>query len=113
MLDALTPIYDQLKLVKGWWFLELLPNKQRYQKEDDSWTHTLRYVKIILLSWIHLLILDDVVSTLVVPRHIPKQSKIGVKVHRSVKIRMEAEKLFKDKNYSPAAKWDVEPTWVD
>jgi len=50
MLDALTPIYDQLKLVKGWWFLELLPNKQRYQKEDDSWTHTLRYVKIILLS---------------------------------------------------------------
>jgi len=73
MLDALTPIYDQLKLVKGWWFLELLPNKQRYQKEDDSWTHTLRYVKIILLSWIHLLILDDVVSTLVVPATYPSR----------------------------------------
>jgi hypothetical protein len=94
MLDALTPIYDQLKLAKGWWFLELMPNKQRYQKEDDTWTHNLSI-------------------NFGRPRHIPKQSKIGVKVHRSVKIRMEAEKLFKDKNYSPAAKWDVEPMWVD
>lgn len=38
MLDALTPIYDQLKMAKGWWVLEVMPNKQRYQKADDSWT---------------------------------------------------------------------------
>jgi hypothetical protein len=44
LLDVLTPIYDQLKLVKGWWVLELMPNKQRYQKEDDSWMHELTYV---------------------------------------------------------------------
>jgi hypothetical protein len=46
------------------------------------------------------------------PRTIPKQKKIGVKVHRSVKIRMQAEGLFKDKKYAPAAKLDVEPEWV-
>jgi hypothetical protein len=46
------------------------------------------------------------------PRIIPKQQKIGVKVHRSVKIRMEADGLFKDRKYTPAAKLDVEPVWV-
>jgi hypothetical protein len=53
MLDALTPIYDQLKMVKGWWVLEILPNKQRYQKEDDSWTHARGYVvdELCLEDW--------------------------------------------------------------
>ena len=37
MLDALAPMYDQLKLAKGWWALECLPSRQRYQKEDDTW----------------------------------------------------------------------------
>ncbi|KIM78387.1 hypothetical protein PILCRDRAFT_75759 [Piloderma croceum F 1598] len=94
LLDALTPIYDQLKLEKGWWILEVLPNIRRYQKEDDTWTHTLSI-------------------NFGRPRIIPKQSKLGVKVHRSVKTRMDVKKLFKDKDYSPAAKWGVEPTWVD
>ena len=44
LLDSLAPIYDQLKLVKGWWFLEMMPNKQRYQKADDSWSYSRRYV---------------------------------------------------------------------
>jgi len=93
MLDALAPIYDQLKMVKGWWILEILPNKQRYQKEDDSWTHArgVNFGK---------------------PRIIPKQAKLGVKVHRSVKVRMEAEDFFKDVKYKPAANF-LEPTWVD
>ena len=38
MLDALAPIYDQLKLSKGWWVLECLPNRQRYQRYDGTWT---------------------------------------------------------------------------
>lgn len=51
------------------------------------------------------------------PRIIPKQQALGVKVHRSVKIRMAAEGLFQDgskkaRKYVPAAKWDMEPDWV-
>ncbi len=45
LLDALTPIYDQLKLEKGWWILKVLPYMHHFQKEDDTWTHTQRYVQ--------------------------------------------------------------------
>lgn len=45
------------------------------------------------------------------PRDMPK-IKDGVKVHRSVKLRMEAEGFFKDKHYKPAARMDFEPQWV-
>jgi uncharacterized protein (DUF2235 family) len=93
LLDALTPVYDQLKMAKGWWILELVPYKHRYQRPDDSWTH----VRGINFGG---------------PRIIPKQHQIGVKVHRSVKIRMEAPELFKDKKYMPAAKLDIEPVWI-
>lgn len=37
LMDAICPIYDQLKLAKGWWTLELLPHKNRYQRADDTW----------------------------------------------------------------------------
>jgi hypothetical protein len=37
--DALSPIYDQLSLVKWWWVLEVLPLRQRYQKHDKSWAN--------------------------------------------------------------------------
>jgi hypothetical protein len=37
LLDALSPIYDQLKKVKPWWLLEVLPTKVKVQKEDGSW----------------------------------------------------------------------------
>lgn len=113
MLDALTPIYDQLKMAKSWWVLEILPNKQVYQKEDDSWTQTRGYVKLVLLE-------DNTdlgfrlsySMNFGKPRIIPKQAKLGVKVHRSVKVRMEADG-FKDVNYKPAASFHVEPTWAD
>jgi hypothetical protein len=45
-------------------------------------------------------------------RHIPRQNKVGVKFHRSVKIRMEADGLEGGK-YWPQAKLKVEPQWVD
>jgi len=45
-------------------------------------------------------------------RHIPRQHKVGVKFHRSVKIRMEADDLVGGK-YWPKAKLKVEPQWVD
>lgn len=38
LADALCPIYDQLSIAKGWWVLELLPMKLRYQNPiDNEW----------------------------------------------------------------------------
>jgi hypothetical protein len=49
LLDSLTPIYDQLRMVKGWWVLEVLPYKHRYQKMDNQWTQSKGYVIIIII----------------------------------------------------------------
>lgn len=50
-------------------------------------------------------------------RKIARQRNDGVHVHRSVKIRMEAHASLipgsNGKKYSPHAKFEVEPTWVD
>lgn len=49
-------------------------------------------------------------------RHAAMQRKNGIKVHRSVKIRMEAQGVpglkVKEK-YKPGVEFRVEPTWVD
>jgi len=52
------------------------------------------------------------------PRFIPKQRTNGLKVHRSVKLRMEAEfedekRRNKGKKYIPKPHFKVEPTWID
>ncbi|KAK0466044.1 uncharacterized protein EV420DRAFT_1474854 [Desarmillaria tabescens] len=94
--DALSPMFDQLSLVPAWWILELLPAKVRYQKRDDTWGKTLTP---------HSLNRGQ-------PRHIPRQDVQGVKVHRTVKLRMESEHVAGGK-YEPKAGWTVEPTWVD
>ncbi|KAF9492308.1 hypothetical protein BDN71DRAFT_1451696 [Pleurotus eryngii] len=86
MLDLLSPVYDQLSLAPYWWLLEVLPMKQRYQKGDNSWGS---YVGFNLGSG----------------RFIPKQKKRGVKVHRSVKMRMEALHLNGTK-YVPRASFE-------
>lgn len=39
--DALSPINDMLKISPMWWILEVIPQKQRFQKDDDSWTRRL------------------------------------------------------------------------
>lgn len=43
------------------------------------------------------------------PRVLPDQKKHGIKVHRSVKMRMEALGL----KYKPKLKFDVDPEWVN
>jgi uncharacterized protein (DUF2235 family) len=96
LADALSPTYDQLKLAWYWWILELIPQKIKYQSSRT----------------------DKMVSELKVNagrgRHIPLQRKNGVKVHRSVKIRMEAEGLPGVKGkYTPKTKLKVEPKWID
>ncbi|KAF4571711.1 hypothetical protein EYR40_008228 [Pleurotus pulmonarius] len=70
MLDLVSPIYDQLSLAPYWWLLEILPMKHRHQNADNSWVSHIGF-------------------NLGAGRIIPKQKR-GVKVHRSVKIRMEA-----------------------
>ncbi|TFK33598.1 hypothetical protein BDQ12DRAFT_690919 [Crucibulum laeve] len=94
--DAMSPKYDQLSLKPMWWILEILPLNLRYQKGNNEW-----------VSYIGR-------SNMGKPRFIPKQAKNGVKVHRSVKLRMEAEhERVKGKKYVPKAHLHVEPTWID
>ncbi|KAG6916803.1 hypothetical protein DXG01_005268 [Tephrocybe rancida] len=87
LLDAMSPIYDQLDLKWAWWVLELFPMKQRYQKGDASWN-----------SYIG--------ANLGRGRFIPKQKKRVIKVHRSVKQRMDAQ--YPDgKKYTPKASFET------
>lgn len=47
LADALSPINDMLKISKTWWILECIPQKIRFQKDDDSWVRKLSYVYFI------------------------------------------------------------------
>ncbi|RDB14966.1 hypothetical protein Hypma_016149 [Hypsizygus marmoreus] len=98
LLDALSPIYDQLDLAWFWWMLELFPMKQRYQKGDNSWD---TYLGMNLGRG----------------RFIPKQKKSTIKVHRSVKMRMDAQHADGSK-YAPKASFQTalelgNVQWVD
>lgn len=45
LLDALSPIYDQLELLKAWWILEIFPLRQLVQdKKELSWKPYWQYV---------------------------------------------------------------------
>ncbi|KIL57003.1 hypothetical protein M378DRAFT_88465, partial [Amanita muscaria Koide BX008] len=90
--DALSPKYDQLKLSRFWWILEILPVSMRYQRGDNQWVS---YIGINMGK----------------ARFIPKQHSGGVKVHRSVKLRMEAQHKDGSK-YQPQANLAVVPTWI-
>ncbi|KAG5638610.1 hypothetical protein H0H81_011500 [Sphagnurus paluster] len=84
LLDALSPIYDQLKIKWWfWWILELLPQHQRYQDEDLNWVNKFRW-------------------NLWRARKVPRQKKGFVYVYRSVKTRMEA-KHADGTSYYPSA----------
>jgi hypothetical protein len=51
LADALSPMYDQLKLAKYWWILEMLPQKIHYQRsEDDKTVRKLTYVDLHFVS---------------------------------------------------------------
>ena len=55
LLDVLTPMYDQLKLAKGWWVLECVPSTHRYQRHDDTWKrHTTWVPKSFPVSFLFL-----------------------------------------------------------
>jgi hypothetical protein len=93
--DALAPIYDQLSLAWFWWILELLPFRHRFQLSDNSWTAQLT-------------------MNLGRGRHIPQQKSQGVRIHRSVKTRLEAEHADGSKYQPKITNLDMScVTWVD
>ncbi|KAJ3818280.1 hypothetical protein F5880DRAFT_1685007 [Lentinula raphanica] len=69
--DALSPIYDQLDLAPGWWVLEFLPVKNKFHDGTGKFV-------------------SEIGCNLGRARRIPRQ-KQGIKIHRSVKMRMEAQ----------------------
>jgi hypothetical protein len=45
LLDSLSPIYDQLELLKAWWILEILPLRHLVQdRKELSWKPYWQYV---------------------------------------------------------------------
>jgi len=45
LADALSPIYDELKISKTWWILEVLPMRHREQnRRNYTWKHFWKYV---------------------------------------------------------------------
>lgn len=54
LADAISPIYDELKLARGWWILEILPLRHHVQdRKDMSWKSYWSYVffpKVVLYS---------------------------------------------------------------
>jgi len=42
--DALSPKYDQLKIQKAWWIIELIPLHLRYQRGDNQWVSYVAWV---------------------------------------------------------------------
>lgn len=92
LADALSPIHDRLKMTPIWWILEGLPQQLCYQRDKDN-------------AWVTKISVNRGRG-----RRVPRQSA-GVQVHRTVKIRMEAED-FPEK-YQPKAKVKVKPIWVD
>ncbi|KAF7307637.1 Zn(2)-C6 fungal-type domain-containing protein [Mycena indigotica] len=91
-MDAMCDINDELKRVRAWWILELFPQQLRFQDHTRGGL------------WLKKLIVHRARG-----RHIPRQSTDGVKLHRTVKMRMDAL------GYEPRAKLKKETTlhWVD
>ncbi|KAF7302364.1 Zn(2)-C6 fungal-type domain-containing protein [Mycena chlorophos] len=92
LADAMCDINDELKLAPAWWILELIPQQLRYQDHNQG------------EIWVKKLMIHRAKG-----RHIPRQTLEGVKLHRTVKMRMDAM------GYEPKAKLKqaTERHWVD
>ncbi|KAJ3836743.1 hypothetical protein EV361DRAFT_951281 [Lentinula raphanica] len=134
--DALSPINDMLKTDPGWWLLEIMPYKIKYQRTDRGNADEDETCSIHAQhqgdsghsdraddggKWATKILWANLGRA----RHIPCKAQRGVKVHRTVKIRMDAEAgalvddrekgkgKEKGKKYVPRPKWDFNPVWVD
>jgi hypothetical protein len=92
--DALAPLYDALSSTWWWWILEILPLIHRIQGIDHKW---------YLWFGCHF----------GAGRKVPVHPSNGIRVHRSVKTRLDAQYRNGSK-YWPKAKLDLtHVTWVD
>ncbi len=110
--DSLSPLYDQLKLRRAWWILELLPMEFKFQNSRNQWKSWFGCAfPLLFLNFAH----QISSSNLARPRYIPDQHREVIKVHRSVKLRMQAQAkhMYNGKQYSPKAGIKHEPLWVD
>jgi len=94
LLDSRAKKYDQLTIKRGWWVVEYLPLKQRYQKPDNEWVEKTKMNRAE-------------------PRMVPTPTKdLPFNVHRTVQIRQAADDLS-DGKYTPKAKMPGSPpTWA-
>ncbi|THH01373.1 hypothetical protein EW026_g1303 [Hermanssonia centrifuga] len=93
-IDALCPIYDQLRMKPFWWMLEVMPVKRWVRTEEKKWLKEYTFMNLGR------------------GRKLYREGSDGLFLHRTMKIRMEALDL-KDGPYLPRAKFQTEPTWVD
>jgi hypothetical protein len=117
--DALSPIYDQLKIWKIWWLPEVIPLRHRVHCLGDLKAlrgHHWSYASHCFPREQHVNVRFYRVN-LGRPRNIRKPNREGEKilVHRSVELRMNAEKSkLGGKAYKPRAKFDPEEIeWVE
>ena len=47
LADATSDINDMLDVAKSWWIMELVPQKIKFQKDDDTWTSKISYVWLL------------------------------------------------------------------
>ena len=121
LADALSPMYDELVRAKYWWILEMIPQRIRYQSSETN--KTVRELTYVDLHFDSLCVKMDVHCcpplirvNMGRPRHVAMQKKSGIKIHRSVKLRMEAlglDGMKEGEKYSPKVEIRVTPTWVD
>jgi hypothetical protein len=122
LADAISPIYDELKLARGWWILEIFPLRHHVQdRKDMSWKSYWSYVFFsqgpfvfpLYVTHLGVIVLR---MNLGRPRRVPEpvsERDQKIHVHRSVKTRMEAEGLEGGK-YTPRAKFEeLDFDWVD
>ncbi|KAI0800499.1 hypothetical protein C8Q74DRAFT_1191585 [Fomes fomentarius] len=98
--DALSPVYDQLSLAPYWWVLEVLPGTKKRKWAPPS-------VEMLMLALCGAFRPNMGYGRKVPKRHTPFH------VHRSVKIRMEAQQELEGGPYVPKARFRHEPVWVD
>ncbi|CAK5284887.1 unnamed protein product [Mycena citricolor] len=107
--DLLSPVYDQLKIQKGWWLLECLPFSFRYQKRDQKWVTEFRSNFGRARHIPHQIPHDPVPKS---PDYFDHKPPTNLKVHRSVRTRLMASDA-KGRRYVQRALFECEPEWVD
>lgn len=121
LLDALSPAYDQLAIQPWykWKLIEWLPLTMRYQQKDNFWVTERKSVSITFFARLPI---TDYISAIPLcrrnrgdPRIIAwQQEKKGLRWHRTVKMRMDAEyEAAPGTKYVPRAERDVTPFWED